>query len=735
MLYDYGDTTTDSGLPQERFESPRDASDTNALQPSEDKEQAEVEGRIAANSLPITAVVEDGDAFDVTATEKAKQPAFTPPLKGAVPLIVEIPKGTPTQTEQSAQEPDPELTPLADKEVARRFLPKRHAGKSPQENQEPAEIQEDSAETPPPASGAGEGGDGGKEPPPPLSGSGEEEEPGEKAGKEKLVLKQQGVSEAATQSRLGLEFQKSRSAKDEAIITGLKAKGASFAQAAAYSRDTRENLARVTKLYVELKPITKVVTNTQGIEERPGRTAASVEAYVSAEKPEPRELVKMVDTFADQLLRGVATQDFDIVDVIIGSHAFEQASKAIFATVASNHPEEEAEIETVRQALVDQITFRLMDQVPFEQTVRLFPWEIEEVAKASLGSDAEFSERTIGRISRSMFDHVIVTNLAAFNEHMESKEASRRLPSLTRQLTAGLAARQEEGGQMPTLVVKGSDIGFPAGVDIIMGHPDVYGEPRPENEKVIADFYIVESREIHQLPIMEWDEAGFRVIFGEEEKATMPLRLFADGKVDYGWPLLGAPHRPIDPIFRALNAQGALDYTVCILAALATDATAPPEVIEIGGGQSVPRIISDATAEGRSGGELLDIMATTVIPQRIAIVHNREHSEDSAGTGTPKRWHTAKAHARILREGYRRSQDNLNKYLRDLETKRIQPLRPEDDMAIREGRKSYVPPSERGDKSRGSVVSRRARLGEGATRQITDLGLPGSGDSDQSSSE
>jgi len=78
----------------------------------------------------------------------------------------------------------------------------------------------------------------------------------------------------------------------------------------------------------------------------------------------------------------------------------------------------------------------------------------------------------------------------------------------------------------------------------------------------------------------------------------------------------------------------------------------------------------------------------------------------------------------MLPEGFQRSEDNLRKYNDDLAARRIFPLSPSDDEAIRNGSKSYIPPSERGDRRLGEVVSTRAKIGEGATKQIITENLP-----------
>src|SRR6185437_6436295 len=120
---------------------------------------------------------------------------------------------------------------------------------------------------------------------------------------------------------------------------------------------------------------------------------------------------------------------------------------------------------------------------------------------------------------------------------------------------------------------------------------------------------------------------------------------------------------------------------------------------------------------GENKQRLMEVMSTVVIPQKIEVVRNPWPDEisESSGTGTPKRWHMARAHARKLQEGFHRSEDNLRLYLEDLRDGVIIPLNEEDDRAIREGTKCYIHPTERGDIRLGKVVSTRAKIGPGAT--------------------
>ena len=204
----------------------------------------------------------------------------------------------------------------------------------------------------------------------------------------------------------------------------------------------------------------------------------------------------------------------------------------------------------------------------------------------------------------------------------------------------------------------------------------------------------------------------------------MPLRLFANGQVDFGWPLLSQPHRPIDRLFHQLRAGDGLHYIQCLLAALATDAAAPPEIIEHQARGSVPKAMRQAI---RDGVRPMDVMRTIIIPRRIELVRSApgEAKGGSGASGIKQRWHIARAYARTLPEGYHRSDDNLNSYLDDLARGAIYPLDEADDQAIRNGTKCYVHPTERGDAPLGRIVSNRAKIGPGATRRILDGEIQG----------
>jgi hypothetical protein len=476
----------------------------------------------------------------------------------------------------------------------------------------------------------------------------------------------------------------------------------------------------------ELRNALRITQNAQWFETGQGRATRAIADFTESERPTAKQFVSLVDTAAGQMLRNIPPDHFDMVDVIVGTHQFDQATRRLFDMQPVADSRTALVLEKNRVALLEQVMLRLIDHVPLTRTqfIDLERDEAHAILRSTLGDTTRLSseERLLTRLSNTTYEIAAISIIASQYKDVEDRESARRMDRHVRELTGNLAQRFQEGGQLPTLVVQGADIGLP--YDVIMGHPNTYHVPLQEYDAIVADFYLVEPQEVHRLPTINRQHAGYSINFNDDQVA-LPLRMFTDGSVDFGWPLLSAPHRTIDRYFNHFNARHGLLYLQCLFAALATDASAPPEIIEAETKGSGPliKVMKEAV---RRGERPMEVMSTVVIPRRIKMASRSWKEEDtqSAGIAVPRREHRVRAYARKLQEGFQRSDDNLALYLSDLRAGAIFPLRPEDDQAVREGTKSYIHPVTRGDPRVGRVVSQRAVLGPGASTNVLEGTIP-----------
>lgn len=511
----------------------------------------------------------------------------------------------------------------------------------------------------------------------------------------------------------------------EYVLDGLIGKGKRVRQAL-FSGGGVSSFTTSAGAAKELRNIGRLTQNARAFGTEKAHATRELTSFTATERPTTAQFISLIGTSAGQLTRNVPSDTFDLVDALVGTYYFDLATRSIFDARPVADSKTALVLEANRVSLLEQVMLRLIDHVPIARGyyTDLETDETQAIVRATFGDKNRLSSenRLVGRLANTTFEIGAIGQLVAPFRGVEDRDSARIMGSHLRNLTDNLTQRFSEGGQMPTLVVQGADIGIP--YDVIMGHPNTYHVPLPENEDIVADFYLVNPQRVHSLPTISRQYTGYSLNFADET-VGLPLRLFKDGSVDFGWPLLTQPHRTINRLFYQANARDGLLYISCLLAALATDASAPPEIIEAETRNSGPiiKVLREAIARGERP---MDVMSRVVIPRRVRIASRSWNEENTSDTGPsmPRREHQVRAYARKLQEGYARSDDNLALYLDDLEAGNIFPLSPEDDLAIRNGTKSYIHPVTRGDPRVGRIVAQRAMLGPGATRKILEGDIP-----------
>ncbi|HSX28071.1 MAG TPA: hypothetical protein VLF60_01335 [Candidatus Saccharimonadales bacterium] len=460
-----------------------------------------------------------------------------------------------------------------------------------------------------------------------------------------------------------------------------------------------------------------------------GRTslAPQIKKLLSMSDMPEREFSGLADRMVRHLLKGTDLRELDLADVIIGIDLLNQeTAKITYAAGLLDDPTQLEKVEGNRQAFLHAATIRLVDSVSFDKMSGFDTGQLRKLHQAVVGPERRPLEAIVLRMANSLRETAVMAQLAAATSQVEMDKGERQqMDAYNRQLIGEIAKKQAGNYRVAPLIVQGADLGIP-GYDIIMGHPDFYGVPLEAHRQVVGDFFLVEPKLEHRLPTIVQEYKRYSIDFGDE-KLFVPLRLFKNGSVDFGM-LHATPTRSIETIFRRMDAQAGLRLLMTMLPALICDATAPTEVLESDEVASLPRtrIVREAF-QGRARPK--DIMTTVLIPRiqmmrRLPAVNPEEHIQHSDKKGSARRWHLAEHYARKLPAGYRRSDENLQKYLDDIRRGYINPLQEDDHAAVLAGTKCYMPPSERGDERLGRVVSRRAVLGRGATQRVVRRDWP-----------
>lgn len=442
------------------------------------------------------------------------------------------------------------------------------------------------------------------------------------------------------------------------------------------------------------------------------------------ENPVDDKLDATVDQLSAYLLSDVvgspSRHTFDAVDALIGlKYATDAVRQHLTARLSRGTDEEKAVRGATWEVVEDVLTTKFADTIPFSQ---YFDFDsraqLNTLIEAAFGDPDCLGEPIKERLLTANEDRIWLFSIAASLREIRLGKDTQKINQAYIRFVGDLAKRTELGGiRTPELIIDGAALGMQW--DLRMCHPAslLEGDMGALHDRVLCEFHVLQPLREGDAPrkqITTSHESGSKYYRLENQDTNVAFRLFRDGRIDFGSRLYAHPYRLIDKIVMDLGGRDALLYMKLVLASLVVDATAPTELYEKEQVESLPRIIGEALATGKNLG---DVIRRKVIPPRAAILRGLQEERDRQGDGTGKQLnpHLIRGYAMQLRPGFKRSQKNLEKYL-DHKAQGWVTLTEDEEEAIVNGEKCYIPPRMHGRRIGGPVV--RAVLGDGTTAQI-----------------